>query len=644
MWRCRFGGDASSMRSYLSLIAAAGLTACLAGVGLVPTAAAAAPPVTLASCASATPAELADFFDNTVPAQLHEHNAPGAVVSVVDHNAQLFAKGYGLADTARGGAFDPDRSLVRIASISKLFTYTAVMQQVQAGRIDLNADVNTYLTSFKVPATYPQPVTVQDLLDHTAGFEDRVIGTGARSAADVPPLGQYLADNMPDRIRPPGEVYAYSNYGAALAGYIVSQVSGEPYDAYIQHHLLDPLRMANTTATEPVPAALAGDLAVSYNTDDTPPKAVPFEFDPSAPDGSISASATDMGHFMMANLNEGRYGDAAILSPATMALMHTRSFANDPRLGGHAHGFVEKTINGHRVLFHDGGWEAFESAMILLPGCDLGLFMSTNSTTGADSLISVLKDFFDRFAPTPATPDVLDGPLRASPLKPSVPAAGFYAPTRHSESTVEKILVLLGPARLTIGADGTVHFGNKEWREGADGRYTAADGSDHLLFLTGPDGQRYVGTDNTTYQLLGPASRLTVNLWILGFIAVVALSGLVVLITALIRRRSPSVWGAARLLGAGGAVVGLVFLVLLLAELLGDVSDFLYGAPARFSVLFVLPLLALALGAASLGATVVSWRLAGAGVLARTHQVVVLVGLVALSWFLWQWNLIGWRF
>jgi CubicO group peptidase (beta-lactamase class C family) len=628
------------MRSYLSLIAAASMAA----VGLVPTAAAAAPPVALATCASATPADLASFFDSTVPARLQQDHAPGAVVSVVDHDSQLFAKGYGLADTARDVAFDPDRSLVRIASISKLFTYTAVMQQVQAGRIDLKADVNTYLTSFKIPATYPQPVTVEDLLDHTAGFEDRIIGTGARAASDVPPLGQYLADNMPDRIRPPGQVYAYSNYGAALAGYIVSQVAGEPYDAYIQHHLLDPLRMAHTTATEPVPAALAGDLAVSYNTDDNPPKTVPFIFDPMTPDGSISTSATDMGHFMMANLSEGRYGDAAILSPETMALMHTRSFADDPRLGGHAHGFVEKTINGHRVLFHDGGWEAFESAMILIPGCDLGLFVSTNSTTGANSMTFVLKEFFDRFAPTPSVPDGLDGPLRTSPLTTSAPTAGFYAPTRHSESTVEKILVLLGPARLTLGADGTVHFGNKEWRADADGFYSSADGSDHLMFLTGPDGQRYVGTDNTTYQLLGPASRLTVNLWILGFIAVVALSGLAVLITALVRRRSPSMWRAARLLGAGAAVVGLAFLVLLLVALLGDVSDYIYGAPVRFSVLFVLPLLALAMGAASIGATVVSWRSSGAGVVARVHQVVVLVGLVALTWFVWQWNLIGWRF
>ncbi|OLE29263.1 MAG: hypothetical protein AUG44_04995 [Actinobacteria bacterium 13_1_20CM_3_71_11] len=199
-----------------------------------------------AGCTDPSAAAVSGFFDRTLPDQLARNHVPGAVVSVVAGGRTVFAKGYGTADLARGTPIDPARSLVRIASISKLFTWTAVMQQVEAGRLDLNADVNRYLTAFKIPATYPQPVTLQALLNHTAGFEDRVIGTGARSAADVPPLGEYLATHMPARIRPPGRISAYSNYGAALAGYIVSVVSGEPYDAYVQRHILDPLGMATT--------------------------------------------------------------------------------------------------------------------------------------------------------------------------------------------------------------------------------------------------------------------------------------------------------------------------------------------------------------------------------------------------------------
>src|SRR5262245_12980766 len=144
-----------------------------------------------ASCGPATPAAFADFFDSRLPERLQRTRVPGAVVSVVSGDQTIFSKGYGLADVARATPMDPDRSMVRIASITKLFTWTAVMQQVQAGRIDLGTEVNHYL-DFRFPSTYPQPITVGDLMNHTAGFEDFVIGTGARSAKDVKPLGQYL--------------------------------------------------------------------------------------------------------------------------------------------------------------------------------------------------------------------------------------------------------------------------------------------------------------------------------------------------------------------------------------------------------------------------------------------------------------------
>src|SRR5262249_13931450 len=153
---------------------------------------------------AATPAAVAGFFDQNLAPTLAPNKVPGAVVSVVSGGQTVFAKGYGLADAAHGVAFDPEHSLVRIASISKLFTWTAVMQQLAAGRLDLDTDWTHYLTGFKIPATYPEPVTLRTLMNHTAGFEYTVIGTGARTAADVPPLGDYLATHMPARIRPPG--------------------------------------------------------------------------------------------------------------------------------------------------------------------------------------------------------------------------------------------------------------------------------------------------------------------------------------------------------------------------------------------------------------------------------------------------------
>ena len=594
-------------------------------------------------CTDAAPAAVAAFFDHAVPDRLTHDRVPGVVVSVVSGGATVFSRGYGLADVEHGVPFDPARSLVRIASITKLFTWTAVMQQVEAGRLDLDADVNRYLTAFRVPATYPEPVTLRTLMDHTSGFEHQFIGTGARSAAGVPALGEYLAAHMPARIRPPGEVSAYSNYGAALAGYIVAQVSGEPYDRYVQRHLFQPLGMAHSTASEPVPDALAGDLARSYHSDETPARPVPFIFDPMAPDGSISTTANDMANFMIAHLRQGRLGDARILAPATVAQMHERSFSADPRLDGYAHGFKERTINGHRVLMHDGGWEGFESALLLVPGCDLGVFLSTNSTGGTDAASAVIDSFFDEFAPATA------GPVAGQASAVAAPQAGFYQPTRHNESTVEKLNGLLGPLRLTVDRDGVVHFQGQAWTPQADGLYRRADGADHLTFLTSTGGRRYVATDGPAYELMPRSATLPVNLLVLGAFAVAALSALALPIAALWRRivkRSPTgsgTWRAARWLAAGSAVVGLGFLVLLGTTVFGDTDDFIYGAPLSFRLLLAVPLVVLPVAVAATACTITGWRGSGAGVVVRVHQVALLTGIAALAWFLWQWNLIGWQ-
>lgn len=593
---------------------------------------------TPANCGTATPTALADFFDHELPGRLRHDRVPGAVVSVVSGHDTVFAKGYGRADPDHGVAFSPSRSLVRIASITKLFTWTAVMQQVEAGRLDLDADVNRYLTAFKVPDTFPEPVTLRDLMDHTAGFEERVIGTGARTAADMPSLEEFLADNMPARIRPPGEVSAYSNYGAALAGYLVAKVSGESYEDYVRQHLLEPLGMNHSTAAQPVPARLAGDLAGSVDSDEN--TRIPFEFDTIPPDGSISATADDMAKFMSAHLAPDGGG---ILTAATAKEMHTRSFAADPRLGGFAHGFMDRTMNGHRVLMHDGSWEGFETMLLLVPDCDLGMFVSTNGTGGVESVTGMLAKFYDRFAPKQ------DAPTPAGSSSVTAPRAGFYVPARHNESTVEKLNTLLGPTRLTVGGDGVVHFKGKDWTSAGDGVYRPADGGDRLVFLDGADGRRYVATDGPAYQLLSPAETLPVNLVVLLVFAVLALTAPAIPLAALVRRlrhrpvATSGTWRLGRGLAGGAAGLGVVFLAGLTAVVIGESGEFLYGVPANFRLLLAVPIVILVAAAGAIACTIRGWR-GGAGVLARIHQVALLAGIGALVWFLWQWNMIGWQF
>jgi hypothetical protein len=482
-------------------------------------------------------------------------------------------------------------------------------------------------------------------MDHTSGLEHRFIGTAAKTAADVPPLGDFLAANMPTRIRPPGEVSAYSNYGAALAGYIVAQVSGEPYDQYVRHHILDPLAMTHSTATEPVPARLASGLARSYDSETGRP--IPFTFDPMTPDGSISATANDIANFMIAHLQDGQFDATSILSPITATQMHEPSFTADPRLGGYAHGFVERRMNGHQVLMHDGGWEGFVSGLILVPGCDLGLFLSANGTGGEDTLTYLVPKFFDMFVPAPPTPDTAAAGTARTRLSATMPQPGFYVPTRHNESTVEKLLTLFGSARLTIDADGVVHFSGKEWQPKGDNLYSLPDGSNHLVAITGTDGKHYVATDGPAYQRVSQDRTPPFNLAILLIFAAPALGTLVLPVVALWRRlrHRPKVmtarWRAARWLANGASLLGLAFLTALFAFLIW--GDFLYGVPLSFTLLLVTPILVLLASAAALGYTVIGWQASGSSVIGRVHQVAQLAGLTALTWFLWQWNLIGWQ-
>ena len=198
-------------------------------------------------------AELEAFMDGIVEAQLEAYNIAGAVVAVVKDGALFFAKGYGYADLKARKRVEADKTLFRIASISKLFVWTAVMQLVEQGKLDLNTDINTYLTHFKIPDTYDEPITLTHLMTHTAGFEEYVIGLFAKDSNRLLPLGDILAQELPARVRPPGEAASYSNHGTALAAYIVEKVSGKAWNDYVEENILRPLGMNRTTFRQPVP-------------------------------------------------------------------------------------------------------------------------------------------------------------------------------------------------------------------------------------------------------------------------------------------------------------------------------------------------------------------------------------------------------
>ena len=273
--------------------------------------------------AQLTKADVDTWLDGFMPYALSSGGIAGAVVVVVKDGQVLTERGFGYADVKTKKPVDPQRTLFRPGSVSKTFTWTAVMQQVEAGKLDLDTDVNRYL-DFTIPPYNGQPITLRNLMTHSAGFEEQLRDNFVTKAKDMQPLDVFLKHNIPERIYAPGTVVAYSNYGATLAGYMVQRVSGEPFDAYVKRHIFDPLGMTHSTFDQPLPASLAPDMASGYITADKPPR--PFEMITVAPAGSLSSTGDDMARFMIAHLQGGYNGYKLLNNPQIMYAQQTQFF------------------------------------------------------------------------------------------------------------------------------------------------------------------------------------------------------------------------------------------------------------------------------------------------------------------------------
>ena len=438
------------------------------------------------------------FLDGVVPIQLQRDDIAGAVVIIVKDGKVLFAKGYGFADVKSRKPVSVDDTLFRPGSISKTFTWTAVMQVVEQGKLDLNRDVNDYL-DFRIPARFGKPVTMRDLMTHTPGWEESIKELFVANASELYPLDRYLKARLPKQIFPPGTIPAYSNYGAALAGYIVSRVSGMPFEEYVEKNILEPLGMTHSTFQQPLPDNLKPLMSEGYDVASQPAKG--FEFVEAYPAGSMSASAGDIGKFMIAHLQDGEYNGVRILKPEAAQLMHSRAFGLVPDMNGMAYGFYEESRNGHRIIGHGGDTQWFHSDMHLMPDQNLGFFVSYNSAGKEENPPrNVLwENFLDRYFPY--TPPEAEKPASAESDAKSV--VGTYWSSRRSETTILSASSLFGQGRVSVNSDGTISLslakdfaGNpKHFREIAPMMFREERGQGRLAFIDDYAGRQIIVTD-----------------------------------------------------------------------------------------------------------------------------------------------------
>ncbi len=425
------------------------------------------------------------FLDGFVPMQLERENIAGAVVLVVKDGAILFAKGYGYSDVEKKSPVTVDATLFRPGSISKLFTWTSVMQLVEQGKLDLDKDVSTYI-DFTIPPKFGKPITLRNLMTHTPGFEEQIKDLITEEATPTATLKQHLTQHIPERIFPPGTTPAYSNYGAALAGYIVERISGQPFNDYVAENIFKPLGMAHSTFVQPLPAELKPLMSNGYNEGSG--KAKPFEMIEEAPAGALAATAADLSRFMIAHLQNGKFENTQILRPETVNQMHSRQFGLSPALNGMCLGFYEESRNGHRIIGHGGDTVYFHSDMHLMVDNGIGFFVSYNSAGKEDiSPRSALwEHFLDRYFPY--TPPKVEKLSTADADAKSV--AGHYLTSRRAESNFLKVSAVDDNIAVTPDENGTIKvepfkdFNGqlKKWQEIAPLVYRSVNGQDLIAF------------------------------------------------------------------------------------------------------------------------------------------------------------------
>ncbi|HVU27204.1 MAG TPA: serine hydrolase domain-containing protein [Verrucomicrobiae bacterium] len=342
---------------------------------------------------------LEKFVDGIVTNRMREAHVPGAVVTIVKGDRVIFSKGYGFANLEQRTPVDPDKTLFRIASVSKVFNAMAVMRLVDEGLVDVNEDVRPRLAAagLELDNQVLGPITMKDLLTHTAGIRDLWIPnvTGSTNAGQVLSLESYLKKCLPLRWQAPEESVLYTDHGIALAGYVVELASKTNYENAVTQRVMRPLGMNHTWYTMALPEKQRTNLAVAYSYRDTDYKPIPFFYISIEPPIGVLTTGNDMARLMICHLSNCK----GFLKPQTTALMQQPQYADDARLGFQLTcGFDYESYPRQKepCLFHPGGIYGFRSELGISLERGIGVFVAQNLSEspvfGLTDILNILSN------------------------------------------------------------------------------------------------------------------------------------------------------------------------------------------------------------------------------------------------------------
>jgi CubicO group peptidase (beta-lactamase class C family) len=606
--------------------------------------------------------ELEALVDSFLGERMETLGIPGAVFVLVQDGEVFLTKGYGYADLEDRRAVLPDETLFAVGSVAKVFTASAIVQLAESGLLDLHAPVNDYLRDFQIEEGCSRPVTTAHLLTHTAGFDECLTGAYIRDLEELIPLKEYVAGGLPPCIRPPGQEMSYCNHCYGLAGYLVEEISGIPFEQYVEENIFRRLGMHHSSFRQPLPAELAATRAAGYVF---APEIQPVEtpYSPFFPSGWLYTTGSDMAQFMIAQLEGASGRDTPILKAGTVQEMQRRQFALHPRLEGWTYGFFEHLQNGQRAIKKGGDITGFSSLMFLLPEQQFGFFLSFNATVGvsqgfADPREELVELLLDRYFPAAG------GSVLPRPSGEAQNLVGKYRMNRYAHTTIDKALAPLSflQWRVTANKDGTITLAYPPLMGGKTSRWAEVE---PLLFrdLEG-DGYLTVRQDEKgriTHLLVtvveeGVLERVpwhetdTVQLALIGFLLLAFLSVLVWPAGSLIRALRAQRGHASTLSAWSHALAGLLgmlnltFLTGLGAGIAYSMKTMAPEMPAFFPALLVIPLLTTVLTPAALILAVLAWKRRAWSVGGRLHYSLVALAGLPFLWFAGNWNLLGFRF
>ena len=591
------------------------------------------------------PQELETWLDDFMSEQMSKLHVPGVTFYLVQNSELFFTKGYGYANLEQQIPVVADKTLFRVGSISKLFTATAIMQLVEKELVNLNDDVNKYLRDFQLENNYPKPVTIANLLTHTAGLDDRLVGTFTSDANKLVPLGEHLAATMPKRVMLPGEVISYSNYGYALLGYVAELVSGKPFKQYVSEHILQPLEMHHSSFARP--CSFANDLSIGYQYQ---PKdnyqAWSCQYDLIPPASSLSTTATDIAKFAIAHLQYGKYKSSRILKENTARQMQQQQFTHDSRLPGICWGFIESWYNQQLAIQHGGEMPGFTSLLYLFPNHDLGLFISSNNTSRIHK--HLLEHFCDRYLPVEKS--TISGKSSSGALRSLKRYRGSYRNNRYSRHTIDKTNLLGTPTlNLKVASNGSLNISNfnnpkseyleikplllqlqTDIGERSERRFIAREENGRITALL---------TNIEVWERLSWYETKVFHWTLIALFLLIFLSGFVVSIFFL--AKFPGTWQHQLSYLVESIVCGLnlMFLVGMLA-----IDPLMLEVPKKVILLLCLPLVTCVLAATLPVFAVLAWMNSEWSAIEQLYYSFVSLTALCFIPFLSYWNLLGFRY